>query len=107
MNNIHPLFPTEEAENRFDEFWQWCLEKKGKMIARTIYNEIVSPSGRHSRALDRESGEYVTLHLKATEDELIDGMKRYAREKMGPDFVRSKYIQQPSRWLGRGGWEDE
>lgn len=69
--------------DRFDEFWTLAPRKKGKGAARKAY----------ARAL--------TL---ASEDEILEGAKRWRLESVGKDPT---YICHPSTWLNQERWEDE
>ena len=99
----------------FDDFWKECPKRVDKMLAKAKWDAITSPDGLSTRIKDRETGELVEVHLKATPDELVAGMKRYDRSvrtyKPGADWGTLKddsaYICHPSTWLNRGRWLDD
>lgn len=110
MNNIHPLFPEEEAENRFDEFWAVCPLKKKKAATQAKYNAVIAPSGHHTRTFEKDSGGYIDIYIQATEQDLIDGMRKYAKSVAGNssnNYKRSEYILHSRTWLNQGRWLDE
>ncbi len=90
-----------EALTPFDKFWAHCPRKVGKAIANVRFDEIIQ--GMTTRTLDRDSGQYVDLVLKATAEQLIEGMKRYASECEG---IETRYQLHPATFLNRGRWED-
>lgn len=65
----------------FDEFWSVYPRKVAKLAAQKAYAKalkVVSP------------------------DQLIEGARRYALEKVG-----DAYVKHPSTWLNGGCWDDE
>lgn len=100
----------------FDDFWRLCPKKVGKPIAEAKWRAITSPQGMMTRTLDRDSGLYIDIHLKATPEELIAGMKRYCMEQcptstweeiaQGRARLKDggKYTCHPSTWLNQGRW---
>ena len=116
MTNVLPLFAEDTtpaqtaAPNRFDEFWGYCPLKKGKAAAKALYARIIAPGGCTTRTLVRDSGCYEDIQLEATEDELIEGMKRYAASVCGNrhnNYKRSEFICHPTTFLNQGRWMDE
>lgn len=114
MNAVVSLFPdndpkpTAKAE-RFEEFWKAYPKKVGKPLAKAKYQAIIA-GGLKTRTLDKDSGTYVEIELEATEEELIEGAKRYSDRMFDRSTYRfkddGKFICHPSTWLNRGLWMD-
>ena len=96
----------------FEDFWKLCPKKIGKPIARFKWDAITSEQGLSTRALDKDSGMYVEIHLKATPEELIKGMKAYRDSQQGGEkwawglVEDGRFTSHPSTWLNRGRWMD-
>lgn len=105
MTNIVPL----HTEDSFEEFWSACPRKVGKPLTRAKFTAITT-EGLKTRTLDRDSGQYVEIGLKATPEELIDGMKAYARSLIRVEndqyVTEKKYVCHPATWLNQGRWMD-
>ena len=109
-SNVVPLAHPD----RFDEFWAACPKKVDKPLCRAKWNAITSERGLKTRTLDRDSGMFVEVHLKATADELIKAMWEYKRSQIVPTTINDrtpllidggKFTMQPATWLNRGRWE--
>jgi hypothetical protein len=93
----------------FDEFWELCIKKLDKPLAKAKWDAITSDEGMATKMLDRDSGQFVPVHLKATPEELIEGMQRYRRAQVDSNFKLKdggKFICGPAVWLNRGRWMD-
>ncbi len=105
------LLQMPQAEpSRFDEFWMNCIKKIDRPLAKAKWDAITGPRGLETKMLDRDSGAYVPVHLQATPDELIAGMKRYVRTQIDANFKLKdggKFTCSPAVWLNRGRWMDE
>lgn len=103
--------PMDEVEQAaaFEAFWQACPKKVGKPLARAKWREIVG-HGLRTRTMDKDSGMYVDIDLQATPDELLAGMKRYARSLIRVEndkyVIEKRYVVHPATWLNQGRWED-
>ena len=109
-SNVVPLVQPD----RFDEFWAACPKKVDKPLCRAKWSAITSQHGLKTRTLDRDSGMFIEVHLKATADELIQAMRDYAwsqivpstRYEKSPQLIEGgKFTMQPATWLNRGRWE--
>lgn len=106
---VHQISP---AQDRFEEFWQAYPRRVGKPLARAKFLQITG-EGLKTRTLDKDSNTYVSIELRATPDELIDGAKRYydRNRKHGAGeygFVDDgKFLCHPSTWLNQGRWMDD
>lgn len=100
----------------FDGFWELCPKKVDKALTKAKWDAITR-DGLETRTLDRDSGQYVPLNLKATPDELIEGMVRYRRTQIIKEFEHhgrqyvtlvddGKFTAHPATWLNRGRWMD-
>lgn len=116
MSNVVGLFaddftpkPTKEiAATRFDECWKLWPVKQGKMIAKAKYLAILK--GCSSRTLEKDSGMFISLELHATEDEIVNGIKKYLASQVDKNTYRmkddGKYIPHLATFLNRGRWAD-
>lgn len=73
--------------SEFETFWKECPKKVSKLDAEKIFSKIISDK-------------------KATFDELLSGIKRYA-EHCRQEKTDEHYIKHPSTWLNQGCWADE
>ena len=93
----------------FDDFWKACPKRIDKAMTIAKWNAITG-GGLKTKALDRDSGTYIDLELKATPEELIKAMSAYSRAQynsMTGDWRDGgKYIMGPATWLNRGRWMD-
>ncbi len=107
---VTPLFPSpnEASQSRFEECWKAWPNKAKKPLARARYEAVLK--GLKTRTLDRDSGQFVELDLKATEDEILAGIKAYLKSQIDPKTYRfkddGKYIPMLSVWINGGRWED-
>ena len=74
-----------QITSHFDEFWSKCPRKIGKKKVRTLYNNLIRKK-------------------EVTEQELIDGMTRYAESVKNTETA---FIVHPSTFLAQGRWEDD
>ena len=112
MGDIVPIHKTLT----FDDFWKECPKKEKKAIAQAKWAAITSEHGLATRTLDRDSGMYIDLTLKATPEELVKAMKAYRQTQIAPMigyetpryFLKDdgKYTLYPSTWLNQGRWMD-
>jgi hypothetical protein len=73
------------APTRFDEFYRTYPRHVGRGAALKAYASVIKAG-------------------KATEQELIDGAKRYATERAGQD---PRFTKHPATWLNAECWKDE
>ena len=100
----------------FEDFWKECPKKEKKAITQFKWAAITSEHGMETRTLDRDSGMYVELTLKATPEELVKAMKAYRQTQIAPmigyetprHFLKDdgKYTLHPATWLNQGRWMD-
>lgn len=99
----------DSNRTRFAEFWKEYPKKVGKPIAFAKYCAIIN-GGLKTRTLDRDSQTFVEIELHATEQELIDGAKRYSSQNIDRKTYRfrdeGKYLCHPATWLNQGRWHD-
>ena len=111
MADVGQMRRAEPASDSFDDFWRNCVKKLDKALTKAKWDAITSERGLETKMLDRDSGAYVAVHLKAAPQELIDGMKRYAKSQIDPNTYRirdnGKFTCGPAVWLNRGRWMDE
>lgn len=76
---------NKDNSSKFEEFWKKVPRKIGKKKAKLIYERLVKSK-------------------EATEEELINGMQRYAESVRHTEL---KFKAHPSSWLNAGRWTDE
>ena len=108
IHHIH----TQAATATFEDWWDIQHHKLCKPICKAKWDAITSPEGYHTRMMDKSTGQYISVHLKATPEEILEGQKRQNRafyEEHGYSENRDakKYIRRPQQWLNQGGWMDE
>lgn len=95
----------------FDDWWQIQFHKTDKVMCRAKWDAITSPTGLHTRALDKSTREYVQIHLKATPEEIYEGQKRKNKaffDRYGYDNQEQRqFVERPLQFLNRGSWMDE
>lgn len=69
----------------FETFWRACPRRVGKDAARRKWETIVRQG-------------------RATPDELLAGIRRFAQEAAGKE---PQYVAHPATWLNQGRWADE
>jgi hypothetical protein len=93
----------------FDEFWKAYPKRVGKPLAKAKWDAITN-GGLRTRTLDKDSGQYVAIELKADAAELIEAAKRYRDTQMDKNTYRLKddgrFTLHPASWLNQGRWED-
>lgn len=112
MGQVHKLeLPDADRLEAFNSFWQWYPHhpaRKKKPAARQLFMKITSKEGHQTRTLDKDSGRYIELHLKATPEEIVEGAKEFwkslpKKEGYTPDTT---YCPAAEVWLNGGRWED-
>ena len=88
------------APATFEAFWQECPRTVGKILAYALWQAITG-DGLDTRNLNRDSGEYLDVSIKATPQELVDGMKLYRKRGWVTEEPEARYIRPPSTWLTR------
>lgn len=107
MSNIHKLIPDPDSAG-FDAFWKQCPLKVGKLVAKAKFDAITSPKGLNTRILDKTTGEYLQVHVKASAAELTAAMASYRRTRIDPKTYDIKpYTLHPATWLNCGRWLDD
>lgn len=95
----------------FDRFWDIFPKHSSKMAAQAKWRLITSEWGVDTEVLCKDSGSFVTIHLQADPERIIEGAKRYRQRQIDPTTYRmregGKYICNPVTWLNGGRWEDE
>lgn len=115
-SNVIGLFPdidppkpnTEVASVRFEEFWKCFPRRTGKPLAKAKYDAIIR-GGFKTKTFDRDSNSYVDIEITATEDQIIEGVKKYVRSIVDHNFKRTvedKYLPHPATWLNQGRFMD-
>lgn len=89
----------------FEQFWTEFPRHVDKALARVKWTAITSAIGLTTDMRDRDNGRLVTVHLKATADELILAAAYYA-EQCHLEGTEPRYICHPATWLNRGRWQD-
>ena len=104
---VHRIFDTPQpASADFQAFWAECPLKVGRLIAETKFRAITG-SGLSTRTLDKSTGEYVQIFVKATAVELIAAMRAYRKSRIDPITYDVKpYTLHPATWLNSGRWLD-
>lgn len=105
---VHRL-PLDKPEPNadFEAFWNLCPLKVGKLLAEAKFRSITN-GGLSTRTLDKSSGEYVQIFVKATASELIEAMRAYRQSRIDPLTYDTKpYTLHPATWLNSGRWLDE
>jgi hypothetical protein len=114
MNTVVQLRQQPVAEpGSFEEFWLAYPypRRVGKAVAKAKW-EAITGEGLSTRTLDRDSGQYVSIELKATPAEILSGLKKYdakCRKKGTGNFGYEddgKFICHPSVFLNQGRWLD-
>lgn len=107
-NNVVQL--TRQAS--FEDFWKVYPKKVGKPIAQAKWNAITSETGLTTRTLDKDSGTYVEIQLKATPEEILEGAKRYERHHRRQGTGQygyvddGKFLLNAATFLNQGRWMD-
>jgi hypothetical protein len=71
-------------EDSFDDFWNACPKKTGKLKARQKFNKLIRDG-------------------TATAEQMTEAMRVYAESSQ----VKRGYIKHPATWLTGGHWLDE
>lgn len=109
--NVIRLFgePAGVVQGDFDAVWAMWPRKEGKVVARQKYLAIIK-GGYVTRTLDKSSGEFITVELSATPEQIIAGVKAYVASQIDTRTYRlkddGKFIPHLATWLGRAGWQD-
>lgn len=109
------ILPFPETDLAFfDEWWKIQVHKTGKLICMQKWKEITGPDGCETKVLDKSSGKYFDVHIKATGQEIYEAQKRQnsaffrengtAGEKMNE---AKKFLRRPQQYLNQAGWLDE
>lgn len=115
MSHVYQLFadpvPTVRAQsNRFDEFWAAFPKRTLKAQAKAKYEAIIR-GGFRTKTRDKDSGGFMELELEATEDELIEGAKRYTAslidKRTYKRVIEDRFIPSAVVWLNQGRWQDD
>lgn len=110
LTNVVPITQPDQ----FEAFWAACPKKVDKALTRAKFTAITSAQGLKTRTLDRDSGMFIEVHLKATADELIKAMWEYKSSQIVPTTINDrtpllieggKFTMHPATWLNRGRWE--
>lgn len=108
MSNVLEMPRAQTAT--FDDFWMKCPKRVGKPLAKAKWDAITG-DGLITRTLDKDSGTYVTIELRATPEELVEGMRRYRKTQIDPQTFglrdNGKYTCHPATWLNQGRWLDD
>jgi len=96
VTQLHP-------EPTFETFWKCFPKKLDKLMCRAKWDAITGP-GLSTRMLDRDSGQYVAVTLRATPEEIVAGAKRYVSQFVDASNYKSDftYCCHPSTFLNRG-----
>jgi hypothetical protein len=113
LSLIESEAPAIDVDAAFELFWKAYpyVKRTGKALARAKFRAIVT-TGMHTKTLDKDSGGFTPLFLKATPEEILAGARMYELCCRKPGKGTSgykdegKYIKNPSTWLNQGCWED-
>lgn len=115
MSNVMSLFaeapaPVAKKESRFAEFWAAYPKHTQKALARAKYEAIIRGSFK-TKTRDKDSGGFMDIELEATEEELIEGAKRYMEslidKRTYKRTIEDKFIPAAAVWLNQGRWLDD
>lgn len=113
MTNVMSLFqdmpaPTVRTGSQFETIWKLWPNKSKKPLARAKYEAILK--GCKTRTMDKDSGQFMEIELRATEEDVIKGVKAYLDSlidkrtfKMKDD---GKYVPHLATFLNGGRYED-
>jgi hypothetical protein len=98
----------------FEEFWDLfpAVRRVRKALCRAKWDKIISEKGLKTKTLDKDAGQYTKIRLKATPEEIIEGLMRSRKLWQGKGEQRygweddGKYIPMASTWLNQGRWMD-
>lgn len=94
----------------FEAFWLAYPKRVGKPLAAAKW-EAITNGGLRTRTLDRDSGGYVEIELRATPQELLEAAKRYYESQLDRNTYRIKdggrFTLNPATWLNAGRWMDD
>ena len=65
-----------KAEATFEDFWKACPKKVGRAKTRELFERITAPGGTDTQSYVKDANQYMTLHLEATPDQLVDARCR-------------------------------
>lgn len=109
--NVVAMRP-KPAPDSFDEFWLAYPHPRrvGRVLAKAKWDAITN-GGLSTRTLDRDSGQYVSIELKASPAEILAGLKAYDERNRNPGAHweykdGGKFICHPATWLNQGRWMD-
>jgi hypothetical protein len=107
---LHDLFPSPQTATSagFDACWTYYPNKTKKALAKARYEAVVN--GFKTRTLDKDSGMYVELELKASEAEIFAGVKAYVESQIDKRTFKmkddGKYVPMFAVFLNQGRWMD-
>ena len=105
---VHRIFEQHQPSADFAAFWAQCPLKVGKLLSEAKFRAITSENGLNTRILDKTTGQYIQVHLKATAAELTAAMRAYRKAQTDPVTYDTKpYTLHPATWLNSGRWLDE
>lgn len=93
----------------FDRFWLEYPRPVGKLLTKAKFDAITSENGLDTKMLDRTTGEYMRVHLQATEDQLIEAARAYKRTQLdrnGSLIDGGKWCLHPATFLNTGRFLD-
>jgi hypothetical protein len=100
-----------EYDEAFEEFWKVFPKRIGKQMAYMRWREITSEQGLITKALSHCAGEFLTIHLKASPDQILEGAKKYRQRQIDPRTYKlkddGKFTCMPETWLNQGRWDDD
>ncbi len=94
----------------FDDFWKRfpAGRRRRKALCRQMWDEITN-GGRLCRTKDAEGSGFVSIHVEATPEEIMDGLNAWVRSlPLNDDFsIRDEqYVCTSPVWLNQSRWED-
>jgi NADH:ubiquinone oxidoreductase subunit F (NADH-binding) len=98
----------------FQDFWDLFPPPKRvqKALCMAKWEAITSNDGLQTRMKDKDAERLVEIKLKATPEEIIEGLKRSCERWRGRGEQRygwedgGKWIPMASTWLNQGRWMD-
>ena len=114
MGEVATLFEAEpDRLESFNEFWKWYPhhpQRKSKAKARSLFLQIIQPGGVDTRSKNKDSGQFMDLHLEATSEAIVEATKAYRKalipQRMGEYAPDTTYTPNALVWLNGGDWEN-
>jgi hypothetical protein len=121
MTNVVPIKEANGHELNghkalsFQDFWELfpSVKRTQKALCMAKWEAITSEDGFATRMKDRDAEQLVCIKLKATPEEIIEGLRRSCERWRGKKGAEKygwedggKFIPMSSTWLNQGRWMD-